>query len=61
MGRSLKSQMKYADKLGAKNTLIIGSGELESGKANLRNMENGEQREISFATAEELAKELGAL
>lgn len=61
MGRSLKSQMKYADKLGAKNTLIIGSGELESGKANLRNMENGEQREISFASAEELAKELGAL
>ena len=58
MGRSLKSQMKYADKLGARNTLIIGSGELESGKANLRNMESGEQREVSFATAEELANEL---
>ncbi|MBR6742355.1 MAG: histidine--tRNA ligase [Clostridia bacterium] len=58
MGRSLKSQMKYADKLGARNTLIIGSGELESGKAMLRNMNSGEQREVSFASAEELAKTL---
>ena len=58
MGRSLKSQMKYADKLGAKNTLIIGDGELESGKAMLRNMNSGEQREVSFDSAEALAKAL---
>jgi histidyl-tRNA synthetase len=46
--RSLKAQMKYADKLGAKYTLIIGDSELESGKAQLKNMEKSEQREIEI-------------
>ena len=46
VGRSLKAQMKYANKIGAKNTLIIGDGEIENGKAQLRNMLNGEQTEI---------------
>jgi histidyl-tRNA synthetase len=40
--------MKYADKLGAKYTLIIGDSELESGKAQLKNMEKSEQREIEI-------------
>ena len=43
MGRSLKAQMKYANKLGAEYTLIIGDSEIEAGRAQLRNMENGEQ------------------
>ncbi len=46
VGKKLKSQMKYADKINAKYTLIIGDGELESGKAQLRNMKNGEQVEV---------------
>jgi histidyl-tRNA synthetase len=45
-GRSLKAQMKYADKLGAKYTLIIGDSEIESGRAMLKNMEKSEQTEI---------------
>ena len=48
VGRSLKAQMKYANKLHASYTLIIGDSEVESGKAQLRNMENGEQTEISL-------------
>ncbi len=49
VGRSLKAQMKYANKINAKNTLIIGDGEIESGKAQIRNMENGEQTEITLS------------
>ena len=46
MGRSLKAQMKYADKLGAKRVLIIGDSEIDSGKAMLKNMETSEQTEV---------------
>ena len=48
LGRSLKAQMKYANKLGAAYTLIIGDSEIEAGKAQLRNMENGEQTEVEL-------------
>jgi len=58
MGRSLKSQMKYADKIGAAHTLILGSSELENGRGVLRRMADGEQREVGFSDAETLAKEL---
>ena len=40
-GRSLKAQMKYADKIGAKHTLVIGDNELEIDKAPLKNMSDG--------------------
>ena len=48
VGRSLKAQMKYANKIGAEYTLIIGDSEIESGKAQLRNMQNGEQTEVEL-------------
>ncbi len=41
-GRSVKAQMKYAGKIGAKFTLIIGADELENGVVNVKNMETGE-------------------
>ena len=47
-GRSLKAQMKYADKIGAKNSIVIGETELTTGKAILRYMKTGEQKEIDF-------------
>ena len=40
--------MKYADKMGAKFTLVLGDNELESGKAKLKNMKKGEETEISL-------------
>lgn len=52
LGRSVKAQMKYADKLGARFSLIIGDDEVLKGKAELKNMENGEKREISFEEIE---------
>ncbi|QTA78094.1 Histidine--tRNA ligase [Desulfonema limicola] len=45
--KSLKSQMKKANRLGAGHVLIFGQDELESGKALLRNMATKEQTEIS--------------
>ena len=47
-GRSLKAQMKYADKLGAKFSLVVGDAELEEKKARVKNMATGEQTEISL-------------
>ena len=40
--------MKYANKLGAEYTLIVGDSEIEAGRAQLRNMENGEQTEVEL-------------
>jgi len=48
VGRSLKAQMKYANKKGARYTLIIGDSEIDAGIAQLRDMESGEQREVSL-------------
>ncbi len=56
MGRSLKAQMKYADKKGARFTLMIGDSELEAGKAQLKNMEDSAQTEIDLADLPELIK-----
>ena len=50
VGRSLKAQMKYANKLGADYTLILGDSEIESGVAQLRNMKNSTQEEVALAT-----------
>lgn len=40
--------MKYANKIGAEYTLIIGDNEIDLGKAQLRNMQTGEQSEVSL-------------
>jgi histidyl-tRNA synthetase len=50
--RSLKSQMRRADKLKASAVLIVGEDELEKGRAILRDMKTRDQREISFDTIE---------
>jgi len=38
VSRSLKAQMKYADKIGARYVLVVGDNELETGLATLKNM-----------------------
>lgn len=48
MDRSAKAQMKYANKLGAQKTVIIGTQELENNRANVRDMETGEQVETAL-------------
>ena len=47
-GRGLKAQMKYADKVGALYTLVLGDNELESGKAQLKEMATGNITEVSL-------------
>lgn len=49
-GRGLRAQMKYANKLGAKYTIVLGDDEVESGIAKLKNMESGEETEIVLQT-----------
>lgn len=55
-GRGLKAQMKYANKIGAKFTLVLGDNEVENGKASLKNMSNSSEKEINL---NELTEELG--
>jgi len=44
-GKSLKSQMKQADKSGANRVLIVGEEELKNGQGMLRNMQTQEQQQ----------------
>ena len=46
--RSLKSQMKRADRLGAPWTLIVGERELAEGRAILRNMQTKAQQHLAM-------------
>lgn len=48
VGRSIKAQMKYANKIGAAYTVVIGDSEIESGVAKLKNMENSEEKELAL-------------
>jgi len=47
-GRSLKAQMKYADKIGAKYAAVIGDNELEQGVCELKNLRDGEKKNIAI-------------
>jgi histidyl-tRNA synthetase len=46
MGRSLKAQIKYADKLGARSVLILGEDEIRRETVTLKHMASGRQAEI---------------
>ncbi|MBQ6211438.1 MAG: histidine--tRNA ligase [Ruminococcus sp.] len=46
MGRGIKAQMKYANKIGAVYTVVLGDNELAEGKAKLKEMESGKETEI---------------
>lgn len=55
--RSVKAQMKFANKIGAKYSAIIGESELENQVINLKNMETGETKEVAFANLVSVMKE----
>lgn len=48
MHRGLKAQMKYANKLEAKYTVVLGDTEISSKKVKLKNMASGEETEIEL-------------
>lgn len=49
LDRSVKAQMKYADKIGAKYSVVIGEDEVNKMTAQCKNMESGEVTEIPLA------------
>jgi histidyl-tRNA synthetase len=58
--KSLKSQMRYADAIGASYVLILGEGELQKNVILVRNMQSGAQSEVplDIATLPERLKQL---
>ncbi len=48
VGRSVKAQMKYADKIGARFSMVLGDNELAEKKATVKNMATGENAEVTL-------------
>lgn len=48
VGRGLKAQMKYANKIEAAFTIVLGDNELQNQKARLKEMKTGEETEVSL-------------
>lgn len=56
MGRSIKAEMKYANKIGAAFTTILGDDELQNKVLKLKRMSDGEQFEVSLDNIHEITK-----
>ena len=48
LDKSVKAQMKYANKLGAEFVIILGEDEMASGKVKIKKMADGTEQEISI-------------
>lgn len=57
-GRSLKAGLKWATKIGARAAVILGEKELERGAVVLRDLDRGEQREVSHGELPAAAADL---
>lgn len=55
-GRSMKAQMKQANKLGAKYSVILGEDEIAEGVVMLRSMEDSSQAKVPMAQVAEKIK-----
>ena len=53
MDRSLKAQFKYADKINARFTAVIGGNELAAGVMNVKDMSDSSQHTVAFDRAAE--------
>jgi len=53
MRRAVKAQMKYADRIKARYSMIIGEDELATGAADVKNMDTGEAVEVLLDNLEE--------
>ena len=59
LGKSLKAQFKYSDKINAKYTIVIGDDELAGDSATLKNMSTSEQTTLKISElVDELKKRL---
>lgn len=52
MGRNMKGQFKYADRLGARYTIVIGEDELASGEVTVKEMATSQQTKVAFEDIE---------
>ncbi len=57
MGRSLKAQMKYANKINAKHVVVLGEEEIKSSRIKVKDMSNGTEEEIDLAALASYLKE----
>ena len=48
LGRSVKAQMKYANKISALFSVVVGDDDIASGKAAVKNMQTGEAEAVCF-------------
>ena len=51
--RSLKAQMKFANKKNALFTLVLGDSEIETARAKAKNMDTGEETEVDLTRLNE--------
>ena len=58
MGRSVKAEMKYANKIGAKFTTIIGEDEINGTNARFKRMNDGEIFEVSLQDIDKIVETL---
>ena len=56
LSRNVKGQFKYASRLKAKNTIVIGEDELARGVVQLKDMDKHEQREVPLKEIVEALK-----
>ena len=57
VGRSMKAQFKFADKVGARYVLTIGDSELAAKQAKLKNMADGTEQTVAL-TADDIAQRM---
>ncbi len=57
VGRSVKAQMKYADKIGARHVLVLGGDELANGEAKIKRMSDGTETNTAL-NAEHILKNI---
>lgn len=58
-GRSMKAQMKAADRSGAKKVLVVGEKELAGGTVTVKDMESGSQVSVAMDDPKRLREEIG--
>ena len=56
MGKSVKAQMKYANKIHAPYVVVLGADEIASGKVRIKNMEDGSETECAIEQIKDIVK-----
>lgn len=56
MDRGVKAQMKYADKSGARYTVVLGDDEIDTGVVRIKNMSDGSETECDIARIAEVVR-----